>query len=61
MYERGLPIPAEWQYRPSPLGGKDPDAYETSICETASDDALRLFGRALNRYAAMLKAAGKDY
>lgn len=61
MWERGLPIPAEWKYRPSPLGGKEPDAYETPICEDASDDALRLFGRALTRYAAKLKAAGKDY
>jgi hypothetical protein len=24
-------------------------------------DEMRLFGRALSRYAAMLKAAGKDY
>lgn len=61
MYERGLPIPAEWKYRPSPFGAKDPDAYETEICETATDNALCLFGRALNRYAKKLKAAGKDY
>jgi hypothetical protein len=36
----------------SPLGGRDPDAYVTPFCARASDDALRLFGRALNRYAA---------
>ena len=61
MFERGLNIPAEWRYHPSPLGGKMPDAYETEICEQATDDALRLFGRALSRYAAKLKAAGEDY
>lgn len=61
MHERGLDIPADWQYRPSPLGGKNDDAYETPICEEASDDALILFGRAMNRYATILKAAGKDY
>ncbi len=61
MYERDLPIPAEWRYRPSPLGSKDPDAYETPICSMATDEALRLFGRALTRYADRLRAAGKDY
>ena len=61
MWERGLDIPADWHYRPSPMGGKDPEAYETEVCEGATDDALRLFGRALNRYAGILKKAGKDY
>jgi hypothetical protein len=61
MWERSLPIPDEWRYRPSPFGGKDPDAFEAEICEQATDEALRLFGRAMNRYAAILKKAGKDY
>lgn len=61
MWERGLDIPADWHYRPSPFGGRDPDAYETPICEAATDIALLLFGRALNRYAAILKRAGKAY
>lgn len=61
MNERGLDIPGAWQYRPGLGGGKDPDAYETPICEGATDTALQLFGRAMNRYAAKLKAAGKDY
>lgn len=61
MYERGLDIPESWRYRPGAGGGKDPDAYETEICEAATDSALAIFGRALNRYAAKLKAAGKDY
>ncbi len=61
MYERGIGPPDEWRYRPSPLGAKDPDAYETEFCEQADDNALHLFGRALHRYAGMLKKAGKDY
>jgi hypothetical protein len=61
MDERGLDIPADWRYRPSPLGGKDPDSHVTPIMEAATDDALRLFGRALTRYAGILKRAGEDY
>ena len=60
MYERGLDIPAAWRYRPG-ISPKEPDRYETEICEAATDDGLRLFGRALTRYAAKLKAAGRDY
>lgn len=59
--ERCLEIPPEWHYRPSPLGGKEPEQYETEVCEGATDVALRLFGRALHRYAGMLKKAGRDY
>lgn len=61
MWERGLTIPEKWRYRPSPLGGKEEGQYETEICEQADDDALLIFGRALDRYAAKLKAAGEDY
>lgn len=61
MWERGLAIPDAWRYRPSPLGAKDPEQYETEVCEEATDEALLLFGRALSRYAAKLKAAGMDY
>jgi hypothetical protein len=60
MHERDLPIPAEWHYQPG-IQPKDPDLYETEICEAASDQALRTFGRALHRYAAKLKEAGQDY
>lgn len=61
MWERGLDIPDSWRYRPSPMGGKDADRYETEVCEAATDEALLLFGRALSRYADCLKKAGKDY
>lgn len=61
MWERGISVPYEWQYRASPFGGRDPDAYETPLCAAASDQALILFGRAMNRYATNLKTNGKDY
>lgn len=61
MDDRGLAVPDEWRYRPSPMGGVNPDAYETPFCAEASDEALLLFGRAMNRYAGILKRSGKDY
>ena len=60
MYTRNLPIPVEWRYRPG-VSPKEPDAYETEVCEHASDGALIHFGNVLHRYANKLKAAGKDY
>jgi len=60
MHERDLPIPAQWQYSPG-ISPKDPDLYESRVCEVASDAALLTFGRALHRYAAILKAAEMDY
>lgn len=54
--------PADWQYRPSPLGPtNDPDDYVTGIVSEAETAALIDFGNMLNRYAAMMKAAGMDY
>jgi len=61
MYERGLPIPHEWKYRPSPLGAIDRDQYEARIVAEASDTALILFGCALSRYASHLKESGQSY
>lgn len=61
MYERGLFIPEEWKYHLSPLGGKESNQYEAEVCEKATDGALLLFGRALSRYAKVLKKAGCDY
>jgi hypothetical protein len=59
MYTRNMPIPTEWHYRPG-INPKD-DSYEAEICEQAGNQALLIFGRALTRYAAKLKQAGKDY
>lgn len=61
MYERGLDIPPEWQYRPSPFGGREEGLYETDVCLEASDEALELFGRVLCRLGERLKACGRDY
>lgn len=61
MNERGLDIPAEWEYRPGLFGGKDPDSYWTDMCEGMSDEDLEKVGRFMFRYARLLKRAGKDY
>jgi len=61
MYERGLDIPDDWRYRPSPFGGVDPDSYVAPILAEADDNDLARFGAILNRYAGVLKAKGKDY
>ena len=60
MFERGLWVPEEWRYWPSPPA-RDPDQYEAEICMRAGDAALSRFGDVLNRYASRLKKAGKSY
>lgn len=55
-------VPAEWRYRQSPLGPQnDPHDIATAVARMADTRSLLLFGRALFRYAAKLKAAGEDY
>lgn len=61
LYERGEDIPGEWQYRPSPMGGRDPDQHEMDYCANATTEALQRFGALLHRYAARLRPVGKDY
>lgn len=61
LFERGVYLPPEWQYRPSPMGAIDPDAYETPIVAEAGDDDLLRFGRLLDRYSSKLKESGKAY
>lgn len=53
-------VPNKWQFRQSPLG-PDTESYEYETCRTWPAETLVRFGNALSRYAAMLKAAGKDY
>jgi hypothetical protein len=54
--------PAEWQFRPSPIGPQnDPDDYVTEIVSAADTAALIDFGNVLNRYAALMRAADMDY
>jgi hypothetical protein len=62
LYFRGVSLPAEWKFRPSPLGpSNEPDDYATNIVSECDDALLLRFGRALSRYARILKAAGLDY
>ena len=61
MNDRGLPIPSQWEYEPGPLGGINPDAYETPFCAYASDAALVKFGGLMFRYAQLLMSNGKSY
>ena len=62
LYFRGVALPAAWRFRPSPLGpSNDPDDYVTGAVTACSDSLLLMFGRALNRYAKTLRAAGLSY
>jgi hypothetical protein len=61
LFERGVYLPGGWQYRPSPMGAIDPDAYESPIVAEATDDDLLRFGCLLDRYTSKLKASGKAY
>ena len=61
-FNRSFPVPAEWQFKPSPLGsGNQPEDYETELVQDCPDKDLLFFGRVLNRYADCLKKAGLDY
>jgi hypothetical protein len=67
---RGEAIPADWQYRPSPLQTEDAerreswaageyfDAYDAGEL-TGAD--MRAAGNVLARYVDLLRAAGRDY
>lgn len=73
LYRDYEDIPADWQFRPSPVivQGDPPDDDDDSWpeCEIASlyfgghvtADELRHAGNVLTRYAAQLKLAGLDY
>lgn len=58
-----LCVPADWQFRPSPLGpNSDDDGDPFSETLRAADDAAVLrFGNLLSRYADRLRHAGKSY
>jgi hypothetical protein len=61
-HHRETPVPDDWGFRPSPLGpSNDPDSYETECVAEATDEELVRFGNVLNRYAGLLKRAGRDY
>lgn len=59
---RDFPVPAEWEFKPSPLGPiNDPEDYATNVVTEMSDSDLLRFGQLLHRYASVLKQAGVDY
>ena len=61
-FNRDFEVPADWRYGPGAASGIDEDSYfANEVLAHASDDALQRFGAVINRYAGMLKAAGKDY
>lgn len=62
LYNRGADIPAEWRYRPGACSGaQEVSDYWAEIFKAYSDAELLKFGRILNRYAGVLKTAGRDY
>jgi hypothetical protein len=63
LHDRGDSVPAEWQYRTSPLGGVDPDDWHASAIRDLEIGAPALVhaGNVLMRYAARCRRAGLDY
>lgn len=56
-------VPAEWRFRPSPLGRADDPEEDmiAAVCDEADPAELTKFGQVLNRAADLLKAQGRDY
>ena len=57
-------VPHDWRYSPSCLRWDDPRERESMWLiplRDTSDETLHKFGAVLNRLAAKLKQAGKDY
>lgn len=68
MHVAGLPIPAEWEFSPSPLLAVGDWVHyrennESQLADDAAEnlDALLYAGRVLIKYCAVLRAAGLDY
>lgn len=68
-YHAGLDIPSEWEFHDSPAhhAEYEPEGYEAERvqemyeCGEVTGDDLITFGQVLNRYADILREAGKDY
>ena len=57
-----LHVPAEWRFRPSPLGPQnDPGDYASGVVVELDDALLKRLGAFCNRYCRLLKHLGKDY
>ena len=61
MYERGMDIPIEWEYKPSPLGATEEDSEFHYTFLECSNAQLKAIGNLLFRLCAKLKRQGKDY
>ncbi len=63
MYHRGLDIPEEWRFRPSPLSGdiREHDSGFFDASAMATDSALLEFGILLHRLCDYLRRQGHDY
>lgn len=68
-HETDLTVPESWQFRDSPLHGKDyksDDWPDSELAELLAEgyttpQDLVSFGNVITRYATLLKAADKDY
>ena len=62
LYFRGVPLPPDWEFRPSPMGrANDPDDYAAGMMQFISDHDALAFGKTLARYARKLEKAGRSY
>ena len=63
MYHRGLDIPEDWQYRPSPMSGdiREHDSGFFEPCAMATDSALLELGILLHRLCDYLRREGHSY
>jgi len=60
MWERGLDIPVEWNYRAG-LSTKDEESYWFKLTKGLNDADLTRLGKFLHRYVGLLVRHGKDY
>jgi hypothetical protein len=61
LSDRGAPIPAEWEYKPSPFGGSDPESFWCEVMLECDDDTLLRAGAVFHRYTRLLDHLGKSY
>lgn len=60
MYQRGIAIPAKYQYRPG-LSQTEPESYWHDGCKAAQDSELEELAEYLFRYCQFLQYKGIDY
>ncbi|MBW4656642.1 MAG: hypothetical protein KME20_26900 [Kaiparowitsia implicata GSE-PSE-MK54-09C] len=63
LHDLGGEVPADWHYRPSPLGGVDLDAYEDRVVAQLeiTPPALIYAGNLMDRYARACRHKGLNY